>query len=112
MIRIVLDTNVFVSGIFWSGPPHQILTAWQKNIIEIITSQEIISEYARVGDILARDYKGVDISAVIRLITINSTVVSPQKLLEPVSADPDDEKFIECALSAECKLIVSGDKHL
>lgn len=28
MIRIVLDTNVFMSGIFWSGPPSQILRAW------------------------------------------------------------------------------------
>lgn len=112
MISIVLDTNAFVSGIFWFGPPHRILMAWQQGAIEIITSQDIISEYARVGEVLARDYKNVDISAFIELITINSTIINPLKLQEQVSADPDDEKFIECALSAECKLIISEDKYL
>jgi predicted nucleic acid-binding protein len=35
MIRLVLDTNVFVSGIFWSGPPYKILQAWQKSEISL-----------------------------------------------------------------------------
>lgn len=33
-------------------------------------------------------------------------------LPQPVSSDQDDDKFIACALSANCKLIISGDKHL
>jgi putative PIN family toxin of toxin-antitoxin system len=112
MIRIILDTNVFVSGIFWSGPPHRILSAWHGNLIELITSADIIQEYTRVGQILAKKYKGPDLSAIINLVTLNSTIVSPVNLHKPVSLDPDDDKFIACALGADCKLIVSGDKHL
>ena len=48
----------------------------------------------------------------INLITINSTVILPINLQEPVSPDPDDDKFISCALASRTKLIVSGDKHL
>jgi uncharacterized protein len=112
MIKIVLDTNVLMSGIFWSGPPSQILLAWQKDLIEIITSRDIIDEYSRVSEILSRKYKGLDVGSFINLMTINSTVVSPVNLPEPISSDPDDDKFIACALSADCKLIISGDKHL
>jgi putative PIN family toxin of toxin-antitoxin system len=112
MIKIVLDTNVLMSGIFWSGPPSQILLAWQKELIEIITSKDIINEYTRVSEILSQKYKTLDVESIINLITINSTVISPVHLPQPVSSDRDDDKFIACALSANCKLIISGDKHL
>ena len=112
MIRIVLDTNVLMSGIFWSGPPSQILLAWHKNLMEIVTSKDIIHEYTRVGEILSQKYKGVDVNSIINLMTIHSTVISPINLPQPVSSDPDDDKFIACALSADCKIIISGDKHL
>jgi len=48
MIRIVLDTNVFMSGIFWSGNPGKILDAWSNKKIILIFSKEIIDEYIRV----------------------------------------------------------------
>lgn len=112
MIKIVLDTNVLMSAIFWSGPPNQILLAWQKDLIEIITSKDIINEYTRVSENLSQKYKGLDVASIINLITINSTVISPMHLPQPISSDPDDDKFIACALSANCKLIISGDKHL
>ena len=51
-------------------------------------------------------------SEFIKLITIHSNLVLPINLPEPVSSDPDDDKFIACALSAGCQLIVSGDKDL
>ncbi len=43
-MRIVLDTNVFISGIFFSGPPSQILNAWKDSKIQIVLSQEILKE--------------------------------------------------------------------
>lgn len=112
MTKIVLDTNVFVSGIFWSGPPSRILQAWQQRAIKLIISQDILNEYTRVGEVLAKNYREVDISEFIKLITIHSELICPINLPESVSSDPDDDKFIACALSAGCKLIVSGDKHL
>jgi putative PIN family toxin of toxin-antitoxin system len=53
MIRIVLDTNVLMSGIFWSGFPAKILEAWQEKKLKMIISPEILDEYIRVGKILS-----------------------------------------------------------
>ena len=39
MTRVILDTNVFVSGIFWSGPPYRILQAWQQHLITLSSSR-------------------------------------------------------------------------
>jgi putative PIN family toxin of toxin-antitoxin system len=51
---IVVDTNVFVSGIFWAGAPYQILNAWRQKEIQIVYSREILEEYIRVGHILEK----------------------------------------------------------
>ena len=49
-MKIVLDTNVFISGIFFSGPPSIILQAWRDSKIQIILSKEILEEYQRVAE--------------------------------------------------------------
>ena len=111
-MRIVLDTNVFISGIFWSGPPFTILDAWKQRKIDLIVSQEILSEYNRVSKELSKKFLSVDLSPFIELLTIHAEMHVAKKLKEPVSRDPDDDKFIACALSAKVKIIVSGDKDL
>lgn len=55
-MRIVLDTNVFVSGIFFSGPPSRILEAWRDGKIELAISPDILSEYQRVGNELSKQF--------------------------------------------------------
>ncbi|HLB56521.1 MAG TPA: putative toxin-antitoxin system toxin component, PIN family [Coxiellaceae bacterium] len=112
MIRIVLDTNVFMSGIFWSGNPGKILDAWGNNKIKIVFSYEILDEYIRVGQILSKKYPGIDISPFIDLLTIHGELHQPIKLKDPVSQDSDDDKFIAVALAAKCPCIVSGDVDL
>ena len=112
MIRIVLDTNVFMSGIFWSGNPGKILDAWSNSKIKLIFSKEILDEYIRVGAILSKKYPGVDIAPFIDLLTIYGELHQPIKLKEPVSQDSDDDKFIAVSLSAKCPCIVSGDIDL
>ncbi len=52
-LKVVMDTNVFVSGVFFSGPPYRILNAWQSGEFELVISREILDEYRRVGEILA-----------------------------------------------------------
>jgi len=112
MIRIVLDTNVLMSGIFWSGPPSRILHAWHKNKLKFVISPEILEEYKRVGDILSKKYPSIDVNPIIDLITIGSELCAANKLDIPVSKDPDDDKFIAVSLSSNCKIIVSGDRDL
>ncbi len=111
-MKIVLDTNVFISGIFFHGPPAQILEAWKKSKIQIVLSKEIIEEYQRVAEALAEKYPEIDISAIIELIAIHGEIIDTGDIKVFECEDPDDNKFIECAIASSTKVIVSGDKHL
>jgi putative PIN family toxin of toxin-antitoxin system len=111
-LKIVLDTNVFVSGAFFRGPPYEILKAWREGRIQILMSAEIFEEYQRVGEHLSNDFPGVDIGAFLELLGINTEFVSPEKLQNPVCDDPDDDKFLACAIAGKSKVVISGDKHL
>ena len=111
-MRIVLDTNVFISGIFLSGPPSKILKAWKDIEIQIVFSKEILTEYQRAGEGLSVKYSEIDIVPIIDLLTIYGEVVETKDVSASICEDPDVNKFIECAISSNCKLIVSGDKHL
>jgi len=111
-MRIILDTNVFISGIFFSGPPSQILKAWGSHSFQIILSQDILDEYQRVAEDLSSKYPAVDILPIIELVTIHAQFVDTQRVEIYVCEDPDDDKFIECAVAGKCETIISGDKHL
>jgi putative PIN family toxin of toxin-antitoxin system len=111
-MKIVLDTNVLVSGIFFTGPPYEILKAWEKKKFHILITPDIFEEYQRVIKILEKQYPEIDISPVLKLIMAKSVIIDAVKLSEQVCEDPDDDKFIACAISGNSTLIVSGDKHL
>jgi len=111
-MRLVLDTNVFVSGVFFTGPPHEILRAWKTGRLRLVVSKEILEEYYRVAETLAERHPGVELSPVLDLVTLNSEIVEAPPLPEPVCEDPDDDMFLACAIASGAKLIVSGDKHL
>ena len=111
-MKVVLDTNVFVSGVFFSGPPFQILQAWKNGIIQLIVSPEILDENQRVGEILAEEHPEVNLEPILAYVTQNAVVISAHPLHERVCVDPDDDKFLACALASGNTLIISGDKHL
>jgi putative PIN family toxin of toxin-antitoxin system len=111
-VKIVLDTNVLISGIFFSGLPFTILKAWRDRHLRIAVSAEILEEYRRVGMRLSKEYRGVDLEPFLALLAVEADVVLAPPLPEPICEDPDDDKFIACALASRCKMIVSGDKLL
>ncbi|HVV68187.1 MAG TPA: putative toxin-antitoxin system toxin component, PIN family [Gammaproteobacteria bacterium] len=111
-MKIVLDTNVLISGIFWSGPPYKILKAWQNKKIKLVLSEEILKEYDFVANELAKKYPAIDLAPFMELLTIHAELHTPVKLKEQISRDPADDMFIACALAAKVKIIVSGDKDL
>jgi putative PIN family toxin of toxin-antitoxin system len=111
-VRIVLDTNVFVSGVFFSGAPYQILKAWRDEELELAVSPEILEEYRRVGQVLGTQHPQVDLEPVLDFLIQRSIIFAAPALAEPVCDDPDDDKFIACALASGSRVIVSGDKHL
>ena len=111
-MKIVLDTNVLISGIFFTGPPYQILKAWQEGKIKIIASEEILSEYQRVAEELSNQFPSVEANRILELITIHAEIIDATDFQITICEDPDDNKFIACALASKSKIIVSGDKHL
>jgi len=111
-VKVVLDTNVFISGVFFSGPPYRILEAWRDDKIQLVISAEILEEYGRVGEILAEDHPEIDLSPWIELVIQKASLFSAPPLAEGVCKDPEDDKFLACALASESSVIVSGDKHL
>jgi putative PIN family toxin of toxin-antitoxin system len=111
-MKIVLDTNVFISGIFFSGPPAQILKAWKDQKFQIVISKDILSEYQRVADELSKKFSAVDIRPIIELLTIYGEIVETEGIFVTVCEDPDDNMFLECAIASNSKIIISGDKHL
>ena len=111
-MKIILDTNVFVSGVFFSGPPFQILQAWRNGEIQMVISLEILEEYTRVGEILAEEYPARNLRRILEYVAKAAVVYSAPPLQERVCDDPDDDKFLACALASNSKVVVSGDKHL
>jgi uncharacterized protein len=103
---------VFLSGVFFGGPPGTILNAWQLGQIELAISIDILTEYVRVGNELAAKYPEVDPRPFLELVTIQAALHHCPALPEQVSADPDDDKFLACALASGSTCVVSGDKLL
>ena len=111
-MKIVIDTNVFVSGVFFKGPPYHILKAWRAGRFELAISHEILDEYHRIGENLSEEYPSVDLLPALNFIRQNIQLIAAKPLPEPVCSDHDDDKFIACALAAKSKIIISVDKHL
>jgi len=111
-VRIVLDTNVFISGVFFSGPPFRILQAWRDRRIRIALSEEILQEYQRVAKMLAAKYPGVNPDSILEMLSVEADLFSPPDSPHPVCQAKADDKFLACALAAGTKTVVSGDRHL
>jgi len=111
-MRVVLDTNVFISGVFFTGPPYEILDAWRADRLELILSPEILDEYGRVGRELAAEFPDVDLVPWIELLAVHGKTLEAPPLPEPVCSDPDDDEFLACAIAGRVEVIVSGDKAL
>ncbi len=60
-MRIILDTNVFISGIFFTGPPYQILKAWRDGEVQLLVSPSILDEYQRIGVEVVSRFRDVDL---------------------------------------------------
>ena len=111
-MKIVLDTNVLVSGIFFKGPPFQIFLAWKNRKFDLIITYEILEEYKRVINEIANKLPAIDVSEIIDKIAMNSILSFSINLQESICSDPYDDKFFAAAIASKSKIIVSGDNHL
>jgi putative PIN family toxin of toxin-antitoxin system len=110
-VRVVLDTNVLVSGVFWKGLPFFILEQWISDSFILLLSEEIFIEYQNVLFRISRGKKDDLVNKWLLLIAESAQFVKVKKRFK-LSRDPDDDKFIECAVSGNAQYIVSGDSDL
>ena len=112
MIKAVLDTNIFVSGIHWSGASEKALRLWFLSKFKLVSSIKTIDEFVKTMTSFKILMKIEDILWWESLILEKSELVVSNKKIDIVKEDPDDNKFIEAALEGDAKYIVTQDKHL
>ena len=112
MIKIVIDTNVFISS-FFSGNPKKIIDLWKNGIIKLCLSGEIVDEYVEVLKRFGLQNKS-ELQQLLKIFSEGHNIIfsATTPSLKIVEQDPDDNMFIECAVALECSHIISGDKHL
>lgn len=111
-MKVVVDTNVVISGVFFGGMPSRVLEAWRDGEFDLVVSPEVLEEYRRVGEELTARFPGVSLAPFLALLVMTAEIVEAPGLSDQVSRDRDDDKFIACALAANCQTIISGDKDL
>ena len=112
MIKVVLDTNAFVSS-FFGGNPRTIVDLWKTGEVPLCLSRPIIDEYLevlrRLGLLNERELEEL-LSLFARGFHVIFAAKTPK--LGVVEDDPDDDKFIECAVALKADSVISGDKAL
>lgn len=110
-MKAVLDTNVLVSGIFWQGPSRKVLELWAAEKIKVAVSPLILEEYKRLLAEMERKKPMGMAELWMTFIVRHSILVHPAGEFR-LCRDPDDDKFLHCAVSAGTKVLVSKDNDL
>ncbi len=116
-MKVVLDANVFVSALLSKiGAPHQIIAKWREEAFELLTSEAILEEIAKVLHYpkIAQLHRlsGVELEEFVALLRDEARVVEPKQRFS-LSPDESDNRYIECAVSGGAEFLVTGDrKHL
>ncbi len=116
-MRIVLDTNVVVSRFLSpKGPPAEIFVKWQQETFEVVVSESILAEYAQVLEYeKLRARHGLSHEEIANLISDMrrfAVLINPQETPRVVRDDPEDDKFLSCAMAGGADYVISGDDHL
>lgn len=110
MIRVVLDTNIYISAFLFGGKPAEILRWIEEGGITLFYSPAIRAE---IEDVLAGKFRWpadmIELACA-PLWSVGSCV-QPRRSIR-ACADSDDDRILECAVEAEAQFIVTGDNHL
>ena len=115
-LRLVLDTNVVVSGLLWGGHSRRLLDLTLTDALALYSSPVLVEElsqtlhYAKLAKrIAALQTTAQDLS---ERYSAMVTLVVPQQVPRVIARDADDDQVLACALEARAHLIASGDQHL
>ena len=109
-MRIVLDTNCLLMAISNRNRFHRVWQAFLNGEYTLCVTNEIIEEYVEV---IGRNISERAAEAVVYIIMTRSNVlhIDPHFRFGLIEADPDDNKFVDCAIASNAKYIVSQDHH-
>jgi putative PIN family toxin of toxin-antitoxin system len=112
-MRVVLDTNTLISAVLFSGTASGLVSLWQSGEITVLLSRAILQEYLRVLAYPKFSLSGQDIRGLMEeeLLPFVETV-QIKRHLKVVTRDPEDNKFLECAVAGRAAYLVTGDRHL
>ncbi|HSW09765.1 MAG TPA: putative toxin-antitoxin system toxin component, PIN family [Bacillota bacterium] len=116
-MKVVLETNVLISGLLVPGGlPGRIIDLWTDGAIEVALSSELLQEYLSVlarprFDSIASPSERRRIVEGLLSLT-NTGVVVPRVRVEAVKEDPTDNAVLSCAIEAGADFVISGDQHL
>ena len=110
--KVVIDTNVFVSGLTFKGKPREVLDLVWRGDIEACISPFILRE---LEETLRKDF-GWDkdqIKNTIEKIRAKTILVHPKNKVSVIKENDDDNRILECAIEGRVQYLISGDrKHL
>jgi putative PIN family toxin of toxin-antitoxin system len=111
LVRIVLDSNILISALFWEGNERTLLERCRLGEHTSITSEPILTE---IETVLRKKFQVPDdrIYAFIRSLIVMSDMVFISGSLSIIEDDPKDNMVLETAIMGKAEYIVSGDKHL
>ncbi len=110
MKRVVLDTNVLLMSISRRTDYHIIWQTFQKGEFELCVTTDILAEYAEKLEEKFRPEVGIN---TMQALENSFDVVRVQKYYfwNLITIDPDDNKFVDCAIAANADFICTEDKH-
>lgn len=109
MLRVVFDSNVYISALLFDGPPRSILELAMRHEVVLVASDSIINETARK----LRDKFSWPQHRIEQFVRATSHTAELYKTAESLSvvSDEADNRVLECAIKGHADLIISGDKH-
>jgi putative PIN family toxin of toxin-antitoxin system len=115
-MRVVIDTNIWISGMLWRGAPGRLLRMAEQGEIELCVTPSMLGELAAVLSYERLQPRitqlGLTSEELVAYALSLSTVFEEPQGEPIVTADPDDDIFLHCAVAASASCVVSGDRHL
>jgi putative PIN family toxin of toxin-antitoxin system len=111
-MKIVIDSNVFVSSFFWGGHPRDVFERIINGLDELYITDEIIEEIASVMNSSKFTANNSEIEAYVKIIKKYSKKIVSKNVPESISRDKDDDKILQCGLDGNVEYIITGDKDL
>jgi putative PIN family toxin of toxin-antitoxin system len=109
-MKVVIDTNVFVSS-FFGGNLRKIINLWKEGNIVLCLSDSILNEYIDVLQRLGLQNED-ELEELLQLFSMAYNILFTKKTpsIKAVKRDPGYDKFIECAVALGAEVIITGDK--